>query len=442
MDFNNILGKFNDLGIKNEGLTPDDPAQRQQAQQQKVEVSTQNAGKTDEQLTPNDMAALAGLYIKESKQPTAQKEVIKESINESTDLIQKLSEKWATLKDDALGTAERRPAREGSRHPRGHEPQEQYTIIQDDEENKSVNEGYKGWTYSSHEEDYDDVMKLSHVATKDGKEVSMDWSPYNKPSAEEFKLWVDLGMPTRKDVDSIGPLDKDDLLKLAKTKQGTHKLLQKESREAEKRVQTKLKNIERLKTPISDKAWKDHQERMKKEREEYIKKNPDSIFKEEDVLSIKEDPFGQWVLVDKQDGHIKQAFDDKEHAYKYWDHFKLDSKEYKIMHGSEYVDSEYEEGLAEYGATSTGSPTSTNQAGSGDQAQKVAAATQAIKSATGSTASQQQIAKAIDTASQGKTDPLTAKTIDPMMDIMKKAAEDPALAQQFKSLAARAKQIK
>ena len=594
MDFNNILGKFNDLGIKNEGLTPDDPAQRQQAQQQKVEVSTQNAGKTDEQLTPNDMAALAGLYIKESKQPTAQKEVIKESINESTDLIQKLSEKWATLKDDALGTAERRPAREGSRHPRGHEPQEQYTIIQDDEENKpaatrdyitktiaskikpgldpdgeefekeaylyhtselgrrdllaqggnwkayydaikwwykntnesveegvedikpkdeearqilnmlrvffddregyqdaiaidavdylhkkgllkdftnslpyfdedyeefldsypkdwlekrfnitedSVNEGYKGWTYSSHEEDYDDVIKLSHVATKDGKEVSMDWSPYSTPTEEEFKLWVDLGMPTRKDVDSIGPLDKDDLLSLAKTKQGTHKILQRESTEAEKRIATKLKNIERLKTPISDKAWKDHQERMKKEREEYIKKNPDSIFKEEDVLSIKEDPFGQWVLVDKTDGHIKQAFDDKEHAYKYWDHFKLNSKEYKIMHGSEYVDSEYQ-GLAEYGATSTGSPTSTNQAGSGDQAQKVAAATQAIKSATGSTASQQQIAKAIDTASQGKTDPLTAKTIDPMMDIMKKAAEDPALAQQFKSLAARAKQIK
>ena len=256
-------------------------------------------------------------------------------------LEKRIAEKWQEFKD----TLDKRPAREGSRHPRGHEPQEQYQVIQD------------------------------------------------------------------------------------------------ESTEAEKRIQTKLKNIERLKTPISDKAWKDHQERMKKEREEYIKKNPDSIFKEEDVLSIKEDPFGQWVLVDKQDGHIKQAFDDKEHAYKYWDHFKLDSKEYKIMHGSEYADSEYQ-GLAEYGATSTGSPTSTNQAGSGDQAQKVAAATQAIKSATGSTASQQQIAKAIDTASQGKTDPLTAKTIDPMMDIMKKAAEDPALAQQFKSLAARAKQIK
>jgi len=256
-------------------------------------------------------------------------------------LEKRIAEKWQEFKD----TFDKRPAREGSRHPRGHEPQEQYQVIQD------------------------------------------------------------------------------------------------ESTEAEKRVQTKLKNIERLKTPISDKAWKDHQERMKKEREEYIKKNPDSIFKEEDVLSIKEDPFGQWVLVDKTDGHIKQAFDDKEHAYKYWDHFKLNSKEYKIMHGSEYVDSEYQ-GLAEYGATSTGSPTSTNQAGSGDQAQKVAAATQAIKSATGSTASQQQIAKAIDTASQGKTDPLTAKTIDPMMDIMKKAAEDPALAQQFKSLAARAKQIK
>jgi len=92
----------------------------------------------------------------------------------------------------------------------------------------SVNEGYKGWTYSSYEEDYDDVVKLSHVATKDGKEVSMDWSPYNKPTDEEFKLWVDLGMPTRKAVNGIGPLDKDDLLALAKTKQGTHDLLKRE----------------------------------------------------------------------------------------------------------------------------------------------------------------------------------------------------------------------
>lgn len=256
----------------------------------------------------------------------------------------RLLEKWQEFKD----TVDARPTREGSRHPRGHEPQERYQVIQD------------------------------------------------------------------------------------------------ESSEAEKRVQTKLKNIERQKKGISDTEWRAHQERMKKEREEYIKKHPDSIFKEEDVLSIKEDPFGQWVLVDKHDGHVKQAFDDKEHAYKYWDHFKLNNKDYKIMHGSEYVNSEYEE-LAEYGATSTGSPTS-NAYGQEtpktdpEAEKKMAQASTMIKQATGSSQTPQAIAKAVDAASQGKpVDGTDARTLEPVMYIVKKAAEDPKIAQQFKNLAQQAK---
>ena len=100
--------------------------------------------------------------------------------------------------------------------------------------NESVEEGmvgpadYKGWKYDSEVEEYDDNRKLFHYAVKDGKQVDMDWSPYNKPTDDEFKLWIDLGMPTRKDVGSIGPLDKDDLMTLAKTKQGTHDLLKRE----------------------------------------------------------------------------------------------------------------------------------------------------------------------------------------------------------------------
>jgi len=100
--------------------------------------------------------------------------------------------------------------------------------LQTDESVEPVKEDYKGWTYSKEVEEYDDNRKIFHSATKDGKEVSMDWSPYSTPTAEEFKLWVDLGMPTRKAVNSIGPLDKDDLLTLAKTKQGTHDLLKRE----------------------------------------------------------------------------------------------------------------------------------------------------------------------------------------------------------------------
>jgi len=265
-------------------------------------------------------------------------------------LEKRIAEKWQEFKD----TLDKRPAREGSRHPRGHEPQEQYTIIQDSEE------------------------------TDEGRE-----------------------------------------------------------REAEKRIQTKLKNIERLKTPISDKAWQDHQEKMKKDREDWIKNNPNSIFKEEDVLTIKEDPFGQWVLVDKQDGHVKQAFDDKEHAYKYWDHFKLSNREYKIMHGSEYVNSEYEE-LAEYGTMQNIKPgdTATNNAETDKEtAQKVAQATTTIKQATGSSTTPADIAKSLDKVDQGTATPADQQKLGDVMDVVAQTAKDPQLANQFKQLAQRAKQV-
>ena len=58
----------------------------------------------------------------------------------------------------------------------------------------------------------------------------MDWSPYSTPSDKEFKLWVDLGMPTRKAVKGIGPLDHKDLVTIAKTKKGTAGLLKQESK--------------------------------------------------------------------------------------------------------------------------------------------------------------------------------------------------------------------
>lgn len=93
----------------------------------------------------------------------------------------------------------------------------------------SVNEDYKGWKYNQDVEEYDDNRKIFHSATKDGKEVSMDWSPYSTPSQEDFALWVDLGMPDRKAVNGIGPLDIDDLIQLAKDKpEVTHSLLVKE----------------------------------------------------------------------------------------------------------------------------------------------------------------------------------------------------------------------
>jgi len=76
-----------------------------------------------------------------------------------------------------------------------------------------------------------------------------------------------------------------------------------------------------------------------------------------------------------------------------------------------------------------------------DPAYKAAmTATTAIKSATGSSAPTVNLAKALDNASQGKAiaGP-DAKALEPVMDIINKAATDPKLANQFKTLAQQAK---
>ena len=101
---------------------------------------------------------------------------------------------------------------------------EEIHVDHDDQRNnkkRMAEEAYKGWEYETDIEEYDDNRKISHTAKKGDQEVSIDWSPYNYMSDEEFKTWVDLDMPTRKDVDSIGPLDAEDLASLMKTKLGT-----------------------------------------------------------------------------------------------------------------------------------------------------------------------------------------------------------------------------
>jgi len=110
---------------------------------------------------------------------------------------------------------------------------EEIHVDHDDERHnkkRMAEEAYKGWEYETDIIDYDDNRKISHTAKKDGKEVSIDWSPYNYMSDEEFKTWVDLDMPDRKAVDSIGPLSSDDLASLMKTKLGTKARLAQEAK--------------------------------------------------------------------------------------------------------------------------------------------------------------------------------------------------------------------
>ena len=99
---------------------------------------------------------------------------------------------------------------------------------------KRVEEGYpadyKGWKYDIEYIEDEDTRKKLHSATKDGKRVSIDWSPYSNMTDEQFKTWIDLGMPGRKDVNSIGPLHPEDLEQLMKTKLGTRARLAQEGK--------------------------------------------------------------------------------------------------------------------------------------------------------------------------------------------------------------------
>jgi hypothetical protein len=99
---------------------------------------------------------------------------------------------------------------------------------------RKVEEGYptdyKGWKYDIEYIEDEDNRKKLHSATKDGKRVSIDWSPYSNMTDEQFKTWIDLGMPGRKDVNSIGPLHPEDLEQLMKTKLGTRARLAQEGK--------------------------------------------------------------------------------------------------------------------------------------------------------------------------------------------------------------------
>jgi hypothetical protein len=85
-----------------------------------------------------------------------------------------------------------------------------------------------------------------------------------------------------------------------------------------------------------------------------------------------------------------------------------------------------------------GTPAQSNQ--QAQQAKNVAQGTQALKAAVGASAPTDVLAKAIDSASQGTAiDAKSAQALEPMMDVIKQAAQDPNLANQFKTLASQAK---
>lgn len=81
---------------------------------------------------------------------------------------------------------------------------------------------YFGFHLKQEEEHEDDNSKLWHTVTfPNGKTEVLDHSPYELIDAETFKRYVlffkeHKRFPTRQDINSIGPLNKEDVFKLTR----------------------------------------------------------------------------------------------------------------------------------------------------------------------------------------------------------------------------------
>jgi hypothetical protein len=91
---------------------------------------------------------------------------------------------------------------------------------------KKVKEGWGdvrfkvgNWEYRAEEDDEGDVRKMYHDAIgPDGKRYDIDFSPYSVMDKETFKMWIKTGMPKRETFGKRGPVEKEDIMKLAQAK--------------------------------------------------------------------------------------------------------------------------------------------------------------------------------------------------------------------------------
>jgi hypothetical protein len=81
---------------------------------------------------------------------------------------------------------------------------------------------YKGFKYETEKLEDEDTRKILHyVVSPSGKRADIDWNPWSYMTQEEFEMWLRAGMPSRKDVGSIGPLYRKDLDKLTAMKEAS-----------------------------------------------------------------------------------------------------------------------------------------------------------------------------------------------------------------------------
>ena len=71
---------------------------------------------------------------------------------------------------------------------------------------------YKGYTYVPWDDCDDDCVKIWHdFRSESGTTVTCDWSPYERMTEADIKLWIDLDMPGR--IHQF-PLNHEDLLEI------------------------------------------------------------------------------------------------------------------------------------------------------------------------------------------------------------------------------------
>ena len=171
---------------------------------------------------------------------------------------------------------------------------------------------------------------------------------------------------------------------------------------AHKLIANKLKQIElqrKIGSGEQEDGYAQHQRLIKQQQQEYLKKNPNTIYKREIDVDEDMDP--------PQSGQDTQAAPNQ--------------------------------GTNTTANTAININTTTTDPEAKLQAQQALQATQAVKNASGITAPAPNVVKALNTAMTGKVIPGTdSKNLEPMMDIIGQAAQDPKVAQQFKSLAQQA----
>ena len=167
---------------------------------------------------------------------------------------------------------------------------------------------------------------------------------------------------------------------------------------------------------------------------------------------IDDDAPKNWVVYNKTEDKPYMAFSSKQEAYNFLMDKMFFDKDYTVVHKSEIGEPTTEDiqpmanpqanpgSVAPANTPQTLTPNDEQSEQDPKTAAQTATALSTLKSAAGIQAQPQDIAKALDDASQGKQVAQTDMTkIKPMMDILKTAGTDPKVAQQFKTIATQAK---